>query len=199
MRRLLIALLAAAVGVAALGTAQPYGSGEMTTPIELRLWQGLDDPTDIAVGARAPDGVWGELGMVPLALDGLTASGRYRYGGTTLEVPLRTATPVGVEVWVWQAARDPHVIYVSARGVGGSWDLLGTFRFRVDHGVRPNLVRGAHRHELVVGEGVEGRHVGGRAPAAPAGRHGRADDADADGVCHRSLRSSARGDRAARA
>ena len=68
LRRLVIALIAAAVGLATLGTAQPYGGGETTTPIELRLWQGLDDPTDIAVGARAPDGVWGELGMVPLAL-----------------------------------------------------------------------------------------------------------------------------------
>ena len=138
-RRLLIALIAAAVGLATLGTAQPYGSGETTTPIELRVWQGLDAPTDIAVGARAPDGVWGELGMVPLTLDGLTASGRYRYGQTTLQVPLTDFAPVGVEVRVWQAARVPRVIYVSARGVGGSWDLLGTFRFRLEHGVRPDL------------------------------------------------------------
>ena len=135
----LIALIAAAVGLAALGTAQPYGSAEPTTPIELRVWQGLDDPTDIAIGARAPEGVWGELGRVPLPLDGLTPSGHYRYGQTTLEVPLTDFAPVGVEVRVWQAVRASHVLYVSARGVDGSWDLLGTFRFRLEHGVRPDL------------------------------------------------------------
>ena len=56
-------------------------------------------------------------------------------------------------------------------------------------GLRRVLVRGADRHELVVGQGVEGGHVGVRAPAAPPGRHGRAHDANADGVCHRSLHS----------
>lgn len=140
MRRFLIALIAAAVGGAALGTAQPYGGGgPTTTPIELRVWQGLDDPADIAIGARAPDGVWGELGMVALPLDGLTANGRYRYGQTTLEVPLRDSASVAVEVWVWQSVNFPRAIYVSARGAGGSWDLLGTFRFRLEHGVRPDL------------------------------------------------------------
>ena len=56
-------------------------------------------------------------------------------------------------------------------------------------GLRRVLVRGADRHELVVREGVEGGHMGVRAPAAPPGRHGRAHDANADGVCHRSLHS----------
>ncbi len=140
-RGLLIALIATAVGLGALASAQPYGSGEPdTTPIELRVWQSLDDPTDIAIGARAPGGAWGELGMVRLRLDdGFTAGGHYRYGQTALEVPLMDFAPVGVEVRVWQAINVPHVIYVSARGVGGSWDLLGTFRFRLDHGVRPDL------------------------------------------------------------
>ena len=140
MRRLLIALIAAAVGLAALGTAQPYGSAETTTPIELRVWQGLEDSSDIAIGARAPDGEWGELEMVPLPLgDGFSSGGHYRYGETTLEVPLTDYAPVGVEVRVWQAVNAPHVIHVSARAVGGSWGLLGTFRFRLEHGERPDL------------------------------------------------------------
>ncbi|MXZ62986.1 MAG: hypothetical protein F4Y98_05165 [Chloroflexi bacterium] len=140
-RGLLIALIATAVGLGALASAQPYGSGEPnTTPIELRVWQSLDDPTDIAIGARAPGGAWGELGMVRLRLDdGFTAGGHYRYGQTALEVPLTDFAPVGVEVRVWQAINVPHVVYVSARGVVGSWDLLGTFRFRLEHGERPDL------------------------------------------------------------
>lgn len=139
LRRLVIALIAATVGLATLGAAQPYGSGETTTHIELRVWQGLDDPKDIALGARAPDGEWGELEMVPLLVDRLSASGHYRYGQTTLEVPLTDYAPVGVEVRVWQAVNAPHVIHVSARAVGGSWALLGTFRFRLEHGERPDL------------------------------------------------------------
>ncbi|MXZ46563.1 MAG: hypothetical protein F4Z08_06185 [Chloroflexi bacterium] len=141
VRRMLIALIAALIGVAALGSAQPYGSGEPnTTPLELRVWQGLDDPTDIAIGARAPDGAWGDLAVVQLPLDdGFSAGGHYRYGQRTLEVPLTTAAPVGVEVWVWQATRVPDLLFVSARGVGGSWELVGTVRVHLDDGIRPDL------------------------------------------------------------
>ena len=64
VRRLFIALVAAVIGVGALGAAQPYG--HPTTNIELRVWQGIEDRTDIAIGARATDGTWGALGRVPL-------------------------------------------------------------------------------------------------------------------------------------
>ena len=138
IRRLFIALVATAIGVGALGAAQPYG--DPTTDIELRAWQGIEDRTDIAIGARATDGSWGALGMVPLLLDdGFSPSGDYRYGQATLEVPLTSAAPVGVEVRVWQAVRLPSLIYVSARGAGGLWALLGTVRLRLGHGISPDL------------------------------------------------------------
>ena len=160
MRRLFVALSAAVIGVGALGASQPYG--DPTTTIELRVWQGIEDRTDIAIGARATDGSWGALGMVPLPLDdGFRPHGDYRYGQTTLEVPLTSAVPVGVEVRVWQAVRVTSLIYVSARGVGGSWALLGTVRLRLDHGIRPDLGYRYRRHA----------HRGGAAGAA--GRHDR--------------------------
>ncbi len=138
VRRLFIALVATAIGVGALGAAQPYG--DPTTTIELRVWQGIEDRTDIAVGARATDGTWGALRMVPLPLDdGFSPNGDYRYGQTTLEVPLTSAAPVGVEVRVWQAVRIPSLIYVSARGAGGLWALLGTVRLLLDDGIRSDL------------------------------------------------------------
>ena len=137
MRRLVIALVAAVIGLAALGAAQPYGPS--TTNIELRVWQGLDDGTDIAIGARAIDGSWHALGMVPLPLDdGFSANGDYRYGQTSVGVPLTSAALLTVEVRVWQAVRVQSLIYVSARGAGGSWGLLGTVRLRLDDGLRPD-------------------------------------------------------------
>ena len=51
VRRIVIAIVAAVIGVGALGAAQPYG--HPTTNIELRVWQGIEDRTDIAIGARA--------------------------------------------------------------------------------------------------------------------------------------------------
>ena len=138
MRRLLIALVATIMGIGTLGTAHPYG--ESTTTIELRVWQGLEDGTEIAIGARAADGSWGDLAMVPLPLDdGFSTTGAFRYGQTTLSVPLTTASPLDVEVRVWQAVRTESQIYVSARGAGGSFALLGTVRLYLDDGTHPDL------------------------------------------------------------
>ena len=143
MRRLVIAAVAVVIGLAALGTAHPYG--DATTTIELRVWQGLEDGADIAIGARSVDGSWGALGMVPLPLDdGFSSNGEYRYGQTTVGVPLPDwATPLNVEVRVWQAVRDESFIFVSARAAGGSWGLLGTVRLLLDDGIRPDL---GYRH-----------------------------------------------------
>ena len=138
MRRLLIALVATIIGIGTLGTAHPYG--EATTTIELRVWQGLEDGTEIAIGARAADGSWGDLAMVPLPLeDGFSTTGDFRYGQRTLGVPLTTAAPLDVEVRVWQAVQAESQIYVSARGAGGSFALLGTVRLYLDDGTRPDL------------------------------------------------------------
>ena len=138
MRRLLIALVAAIIGIGTLGTVYPYG--EPTTTIELRVWQGLEDGTEIAIGARAADGSWGDLAMVPLSLDdGFSTAGDFRYGQITLSVPLTTAAPLDVEVRVWQALRTENQIYVSARGADGSFALLGTVRLYLDDGTRPDL------------------------------------------------------------
>ena len=45
-----------------------------------------------------------------------SSNGEYRYGQTTVGVPLPDwATPLNVEVRVWQAVRDESFIFVSAR------------------------------------------------------------------------------------
>ncbi len=138
MRRLVIALVAAVIGLSTLGSSHPYGA--TTTTLEMRVWQGLNDTADIAVGARAADGSWGTLGMVPLLLDdGLSTSGNHRFGQTILSVPLTAAAPIRFEVRVWQDVRTESRIFVSARRAGGSWGLLGTVRLELDDGTRPDL------------------------------------------------------------
>ena len=117
------------------GAAEGESYGDSTAAIEVRVGQDVRDGRHIYISARSADGSWRTLGTVSLPLDdGLSSSGRYRYGDIALDVPLRAST-VGVEVRVWQDVRDDLRIYISARIAGGSWSTLGTIRLLLDDGL----------------------------------------------------------------
>ena len=69
----------------------PMASGNLTTNVELRVWQRIADPLRIYVSARHEAGSWSTLGTIPLPLDQETSSGTFRYGDTSLEVSLPSA------------------------------------------------------------------------------------------------------------
>ena len=137
LRKLAVAGLSVVLGLIAapLGAAEGESYGDSTAAIEVRVGQDVRDGRNIYIGARPADGSWRTLGASSLPLDdGLSSSGRYRYGDIALDVPLRAST-VGVEVRVWQDVRDDRRIYISARVAGGSWDTLGTIRLLLDDGL----------------------------------------------------------------
>ena len=140
MRRLTLTLvaLAAVLGLAVVATGA--AQGEATVRIEVRVLQNVEDGREIHIGARPAGGLWQTLGRIPLALDdGFSPRGRYRYGDVSLEVvPRNWASPLTVEVWVWQDVRDDQNIYISARGSLGVWDTLGTIALPLDDGLTPD-------------------------------------------------------------
>ena len=101
--------------------------GASSVRVEVRVWQDVTDQLDILVSARPADGSWRTLGTLPLPLDdGLSSSGRYRYGDVTLSTPLRdSSSPATVEVRLWQDVDDSGALFASARPAGGSWRTLG--------------------------------------------------------------------------
>ena len=67
----------------------PLSSRAAPVTIEVRVWQHLQDGSRIYVSARGSHGSWRTLGTIRLLLDdGLSSTGRYRYGDISLEVPL---------------------------------------------------------------------------------------------------------------
>ena len=121
-------------GLTARGSYR-YGDIALAVPegeVDVRVWQHVDDERDLYVSARVAGGSWRTLGTVPLVLDGLTASGSYRYGDIALAVPQADGETVAVEVRVWQNVDDERDLYVSTRPVGGSWPTLGTVPLALD-------------------------------------------------------------------
>ena len=113
--------------------------GEPTVTVEVRVFQNVEDGREIHIGARPAGGLWQTLGRIPLALDDGVSETGYRYGDIALDVPLANwASPVTVEVWVWQDVRDDQNIYISARGSLGEWDTLGTISLPLDDGLTPD-------------------------------------------------------------
>lgn len=111
-------LVAALAGLAALAivagaSAQPPdaapGGG-----VEVRVWQKLVDADLFYVSAHPAGGPWADAPL-PLALDGLTADGAWRYGDAVLDV-----APRRVELRVWRGADGGGRLYLSARLAGGS-------------------------------------------------------------------------------
>ena len=131
---LLLLAVAAATGSAIAQTGTAAGD---TVRVELRVWQDIEDDLGISVSARPADGSWQTLGVIPLPLDDGHSSGRhYRYGNITLAVPLSNrATPVHIDMRVWQHVENGRRIYLSARPRDGSWATLGTIALPLDGGV----------------------------------------------------------------
>ena len=63
--------------------AVPASAGAATT-VEVRVWQDVRDGRKVFLSARVAGGSWEDLGTVAAPLDGLSASGRYRYGDAVL-------------------------------------------------------------------------------------------------------------------
>ena len=71
----------------------PLASGSLTTNVELRVWQRIEDPLRIYVSARHEAGSWATLGTISLPLDRENSRGTFRYGDISLEVPLPPGEP----------------------------------------------------------------------------------------------------------
>ena len=57
--------------------------------VEVRVWQDVGDSASIFISARPAEGDWRILGTIPLPLDdGVSSSGRFRYGNISLDVPV---------------------------------------------------------------------------------------------------------------
>ena len=130
-----LAALGPLVVVVAL-LAQPAGAAQAadSVRVEVWVWQHAGDAGDIRAGARPADGSWPAPEMLPLGLDdGVSPSGRYRYGDIAIEVEWRVGeAPLTVAVRVWQHVEDERDIRISARGSLGSWDTLGTVPLALD-------------------------------------------------------------------
>ncbi|MCY3506106.1 MAG: hypothetical protein OXH41_08090 [Chloroflexi bacterium] len=125
--------IAALAGALALAVALPAGAQDSTATVELRVWQRIGDPLRIYVSARHEEGSWATLGTIPLALDRENSRGTFRYGDTSLEVPLASGNlATTVQLRVWQHIANPLRIYVSARHETGSWATLGTIPLSLD-------------------------------------------------------------------
>lgn len=135
----LLAVVALFGATGALAQTPPGGAD-----VELRVWQGVADQSRLSLSARPAGGAWGERAPLPVVLDGLSASGLWRYGDAAIEVP-RADGSVVVEARVWQAVANPARLYLSARPAGGSWRALGTVPLVMDGLSRS----GAYRHGAV--------------------------------------------------
>jgi len=134
----LAAALALLIGVAVAGPAMAQG-GVGAPTVEVRVWQNVDDDHDLYVSARPAGGSWRALGTVPLALDGLTASGAY--GDVALAVPQGDGeAEVQLRVWQGDSVTTAAItgIFVSVRFTGGSWRVPGTAALPLDDGFASN-------------------------------------------------------------
>ena len=122
----LVLALAFSAGDGVAGAQERGIPGNDSVDVDVRVWQHVRDPERIHISAR-PEGVrWDTLGTIRLLLDdGLSSDRSDRFGDITVE---------GVEVRVRQHVRDPLRIFISARPVGGDWDVVGTIRLLLDDG-----------------------------------------------------------------
>ena len=187
MRTLIVAAAAAVVAAAMLGAlashdgdaetiASTYGTTRVS--VELRVWQGVDDGSKIAITAWVAARGWYTPEPIPLALDdGLSSTGRFRYGDITVDVPRPEWTsPLGIQARIWQDVLNDEHIYVSARPVGGSWLAIGTVQLQLDDGFSLGL---QERYGALLLEAPLPRS-GVRTLAGQAGRWGYADGAGAE-------------------
>ena len=122
----LVLALAFSAGAGVAGAQERGTPGNDSVDVDIRVWQHVRDPLRIHISAR-PEGVrWDTLGTVRLLLDdGLSSDRSDRFGDITVE---------GIEVRVSQRVTEPLRIFISARPVGGDWDVVGTIRLILDDG-----------------------------------------------------------------
>ena len=133
--KLTIATLVLLVGVA--GPVTGGTQDRPTASVEVRVWQDVGAELQIYISARPASGSWRTLGTIPLPLnDGLSSTGRFRFGDIALDVPMPgVMEPATVEVRVWQDVANIRSIYISARPASGSWRTLGTIALPLDDGL----------------------------------------------------------------
>ena len=92
-RKAILFVLFAIVAVTAIGgVAFAIAQGQRTANVEVRVWEDVNDPERNFISARPEGGSWSTLGTIRLPLtDGVSSSGRFRYGDITLAVPLPDA------------------------------------------------------------------------------------------------------------
>ena len=66
--------------------------GEDAT-VEVRVWQRVRDDLRLYISARPRGGSWAALGTIPLDMSGRSSTGTYRYGDTSVDVPLLDDAP----------------------------------------------------------------------------------------------------------
>ena len=116
MKRWLLASLVAAIALPFMATVTTDAQSDHSTTVDIRLWQSIEDPRDLAISVRPEGGLWSDLGTVPLDLPRGPTSRGYRFGDIAL---------AGIELRVWQGAgRAAH--FISARREGGLWADLDT-------------------------------------------------------------------------
>ena len=90
---ILSALVVIAAAVAIGGAGFAIAQNQETANVEVRVWEDVNDPERNYISARPEGGSWRTLGTIPLPLtDGVSSSGRFRYGDITLAVPLPDAS-----------------------------------------------------------------------------------------------------------
>ncbi len=120
---LVVALaLSVATGVLAQGS---------TANVEVRVWQSTRDAESLFISARRGAG-WDTLGTIPLDMSALNARETYRYGDTTVAVPLPepmlpNSTPYRNRPTPSQSATTQRTGTTSDRQVSRSSGSLGTW------------------------------------------------------------------------
>ena len=110
MKNAVIVALVVALGVSiAVGV---IAEASRTVNVEVRVWQDVDDAGAFWLSARPDGGSWADLGTIPVPLDdGLSTTGRYRYGDVTLALsvpppPSCADASLAADCAVLRAARD---------------------------------------------------------------------------------------------
>ncbi|MCY3647567.1 MAG: hypothetical protein OXH07_11405 [Chloroflexi bacterium] len=89
-------IIAALVAVIATGGALSALAATQTVnqPFEIRVWEDVNDPTANYISARPEGGSWRTLGTISIPLtDGVSSTGRFRYGDIKLDVPVTVEVP----------------------------------------------------------------------------------------------------------
>ena len=97
-RKVVVTVLAVAFTLAvALSVA---ANDRSTTHVEVRVWQGIEDPLRIFVSARQEGGSWEKLGTIPLSLDKENTARTYRFADIVLalEAPEGEASAEGQQL-----------------------------------------------------------------------------------------------------